>query len=106
MSSVIKRRYSAEFKAQAVELVGSGKPVKDVARDLGLSEGVLYEWLRKAGVPTGPFGGAGQRADGPMSEAEELRHLRRENARLKLDNDILKKAAVILGTKSPGKDER
>jgi transposase len=104
MSSVIRRRYSVGFKAQAVGLVSAGKPVKDVARDLGLSEGVLYEWVRKAGVPTGPYQSVG--LEGEMSEAEELRRLRRENAQLKLDNDILKKAAVILGTKSLGKDER
>lgn len=49
METVTQKRYTAEFKAQAVGLVGTGKPVKDVARDLGISEGVLYEWVRKAG---------------------------------------------------------
>ena len=60
MTTVSRKRYTSEFKAQAVELVGLGKPVPAVA---------------------------------------ELRRLRREITHLKLENDILKKAAVILGTK-------
>jgi transposase len=105
MSSVIKRRYTAEFKAQAVGLVGAGKPVKDVARDLGISEGVLYEWVRK-GSQSAEFGSEGPRAVGELPVADELRRLRRENANLKLENDILKKAAVILGTKPQPGDGR
>lgn len=109
METVIKKRYTAEFKAQAVGLVGTGKPVKDVARDLGISEGVLYEWVRKAGPQPAQLGGAGERVPLPRDEpsaTDELRRLRRENAHLKLENDILKKAAVILGTKTPPSDER
>lgn len=106
METVTKKRYSAEFKAQAVGLVGTGKPVKDVARDLGISEGVLYEWVRKAGPQPAQLGSAGGRAEGEPSGADELRRLRRENAQLKLENDILKKAAVILGTKTQSTDER
>ena len=105
MKGVTKRRYTAEFKAQAVELVGIGKPVSDVARDLGISEGVLYEWVRKSSQAV-QLGSEGRRAGGEEPEADELRRLRRENATLKLENDILKKAAVILGTKPPAKDER
>ena len=69
MKAVTRKRYTAEFKAQAVGLVGLGKPVPEVAEDLGIGTGILYGWLR------------------------------RENANLKLENDILKKAAVILGTR-------
>ncbi len=105
MNAVTKRRYTAEFKAQAVGLVGVGKPVKEVARDLGISEGVLYEWVRKGSQAT-QLGSAGPRAEGEPSGADELRRLRRENAHLKLENDILKKAAVILGTKPQPSDER
>ena len=105
MNPVTKKRYATEFKAQAVELVGVGKPVKEVARDLGISEGVLYGWVRKA-APAAPLGSEGPRAEGEPSGADELRRLRRENASLKLENDILKKAAVILGTKPQPTDER
>ena len=102
MSAVTRKRYTAEFKAQAIGLVGVGKPMPDVARDLGISEGVLYGWVRKDSQAA-QLGSAGRRAVGEEPAADELRRLRRENAHLKLENDILKKAAIILGTKpSPG----
>jgi len=98
MNPVTRKRYTAEFKAQAVGLVNVGKPVPEVARDLGISEGVLYGWVRK-GSQSAELGSAGLRAVGEQPAADELRRLRRENANLKLENDILKKAAIILGTK-------
>jgi transposase len=105
MNAVTRKRYTAEFKAQAVGLVGLGKPVSDVARDLEISEGVLYGWVRK-GSQAVQLGSEGLRAGGEPPAADELRRLRRENAHLKLENDILKKAAVILGTKPQTGDER
>lgn len=99
MKLVTRRRYTAEFKAQAVSLVGLGKPVGDVAVELEIGEGILYKWVRKEAEAQ--LGSAGPRAVGEEPEADELRRLRRENANLKLENDILKKAAVILGTNPP-----
>lgn len=98
MSSVIRKRYTAEFKAQAVGLVNLGKPVPEVARDLEVGEGILYKWVRKDGQ-SGQFGSGGIRAVGEEPAADELPRLRREILTLKLENDILKKAAVILGTR-------
>ena len=98
MEPVTRKRYTAEFKAQAVELVGLGKPVSEVAEDLEIGTSLLYGWMRKGALPA-QFGSEGLRAVGEEPEADELRRLRRENANLKLENDILKKAAVILGTK-------
>jgi transposase len=105
MIPVPKKRYTAEFKAQAVGLVELGKPVPDVARDLEISEGVLYRWVRQ-GSKAAQLGSGGQRAEGEEPAADELRRLRRENVHLKLENDILKKAAVILGTKPQAGDGR
>jgi transposase len=105
MHAVTKKRYTAEFKAQAVGLVGLGKPVSAVAEDLSLSQGVLYAWVRK-GSQSAELGSEGLRAGGELPAADELRRLRRENATLKMENDILKKAAVILGTKPPLGDGR
>ena len=101
MEPVTRKRYTAEFKAQAVELVGLGKPVPEVAEDLEIGTGVLYRWMRNGGRSGQPaqFGSVGGRALGEEPAADELRRLRREVANLKLENDILKKAAVILGTK-------
>ena len=102
MNHVTRKRYTAEFKAQAVGLVGLGKPVTEVAEDLGIGTSILYGWIRKGSQP-GHLGSGGLRAVGEESAADEVPRLRREIANLKLENDILKKAAVILGTKpQPG----
>jgi transposase len=98
MKAVTRKRYSAEFKAQAVALVGLGKPVPEVAADLEIGTSILYGWIRKGAQP-GHLGSGGLQAGGGQPTADELPRLRRENARLKLENDILKKAAVILGTR-------
>jgi transposase-like protein len=67
MTPVNRRRYSAEFKAQAIGLVEMGKPVSEVAQDLEISEGVLYAWVRK-GSPARHSGAQGRapEASGPQ----------------------------------------
>lgn len=97
MITVIRKRYTAEFKAQAINLVELGKSVSDVAQDLGIGSSILYGWVRKQGQPP-QLGSGGGRAAGEEPGADELRRLRRQLAHLQLENDILKKAAVILGT--------
>jgi transposase len=100
MKSVTRKRYTAEFKAQAVELVRVGRPVREVAQELEVGVSLLYAWAYQSSQPA-QLGSAGGRAVGEEPEADELRRLRREVATLKLENDILKKAAVILGTNPP-----
>jgi len=68
-------------------------------------EGLLYRSRRSLSQQT-QFGSGARRAGGEENEADELRRLRRENATLQLENDILKKAAVILGTKPQPKRAR
>ena len=97
MSQKTYQRYSAEFKEQALGLLALGKPVAEVAQELQVSSNLLYEWRSQHKRSQG--GSAGLRAVGEVSEADTLRALRRENARLQAENDILKKAAIILGTK-------
>ena len=98
MKTVTRKRYTAEFRAQAVGLVNLGKPVAEVAEDLGIGSSLLYGWMRKDAPK-----GSDERSAGEEPASDELRRLRREIANLKLENDILKKAAVILGTKpQPG----
>jgi transposase-like protein len=48
MKVVTRKRYSKEFKAQAVELARSGKPVPELAQELEISSGTLYRWISKA----------------------------------------------------------
>jgi transposase len=95
----LRKLYTPEFKIQALELMATGKPVPELARELGLSTNLLYNWRAGAQIPQ--VGSAGPRAGGEQSEADELRDLRRDYARLQMENDILKKAAVILGTRLP-----
>lgn len=103
MSTVTrKKRYSSDFKAHAVELVRMGKSVSEVAEELGIGTGILYRWTRSQ-RQTVQLVGADHRAGGEEGEAHELHRLRREIANLRLENDILKKAAVILGTPQPSK---
>jgi transposase len=99
MNLVQRKRYTPEFKAQAVELLGTGKPVSQVAEELCISSDLLYSWRRSS--QGAQLGSAGAPAAGGRSEADELRALRRENSLLRQENDILKKAAVILGTRLP-----
>jgi transposase len=81
--------YPPEFRRQAVELVRSGTPLKQVAAELGVSEQTLRNWRRRQEVDAG-------RAEGLTSEErEELRRLRRENRRLQQERDILKAAAAF-----------
>lgn len=90
-----RRPYPAEFRAQAVELVrSSGLEPAQVARDLGIDRDTLRRWLRQAEIDAGTQ--AGIRTD----ERAELLRLRRENALLKEERDILKKATAFFARDS------
>jgi transposase len=78
--------YPPEFRRQAIELVRSGTPLKQVASELGGSEQTLRNWRRRQEVDAG-------RAQGlTTDERDKLRRLRRENRRLRQERDILKAA--------------
>jgi transposase len=102
MKRPARNQYSSEFKAQVIELVKHGKPVPEAAKEFGIGTGILYRWTRRARQAE-QLGSEGLRAVGEEAEVEELLRLRAENADLRLENDILKKAAVILGTKPQAK---
>ena len=88
-----KRVFTTEFKREALHLVeSSGKPLAQVARELGISDNTLQGWkqqLREHGQE--PFPGSGHQTP----QEEELRRLRRENEILRQERDILKKALAI-----------
>src|ERR671932_2332523 len=83
--------YPPEFRAEAVELIRSGtKTIRELSRDLGVSDQTLRNWLRQGDID------AGRRHDGlTTSEREELRRLRSENRTLWMERDLLPKAAVF-----------
>jgi transposase len=100
-----RKQYTAEFKTQILELADHGRPVSELSQEFEVSAGLIHTWRRKASKPA-HLGSGGLRAVGDQAEADELRLLRRRVADLQLENDILKKAAVILGTKPHPKSGR
>jgi transposase len=90
--------YPPEFKAEAVAMVRSGRPFKEVAAALGMNEQSLRNWVKQADLDQG------RRQDGlTTEEREELRQLRRENARLKQERDFLKRAAAFFAKETDGR---
>jgi len=85
-----RRRFSAEFKAEVVELVrSSGKMVGAIAREMDLTETAVRAWVRQADIDAG-------RRDGlTTTEREELSRLRKENRILREERDILKRATAF-----------
>lgn len=83
--------YTKEFKLQAVDRLKRGESASDLARELGVSRKLLYKWLDR--VEQGGPNSLHDRVGRPLMGAEdELSRLRRENERLRMEVDILKKA--------------
>lgn len=92
-----RRQFSEEFKAGAVRLVlKEGRSPSQVARDLDVAPSGLANWVRQAKIDSGrgPVGAL------TSEEKEELSRLRRENRELRLERDILKKAAAFFAKES------
>lgn len=87
---ILRRSFDKEFKVSAVKLVlESGKSVKTIAAELGISDNTLFNWKKKyLQDARDAFPGKGHM----KPEQEELRKKDREIARLKMERDILKKA--------------
>jgi transposase len=92
-----RRSFSAEYKAEAVRLVKkSGKSIGLVALELGLGETALRRWVHQDEIDAGG-GGTGALTTG---EREELAQLRRDNQRLRMEREILKKATAFFARES------
>lgn len=92
-----RRKFSAEFKAETVRLVrDSDRNVSTIARELDLTETALRRWVQQAEVDAGrgPTGAL------TTSEREELAQLRRDNKRLRMERDILKRATAFFAKES------
>lgn len=90
-----RRYFSREFKAETVELIrSSGRSIPDICRDLDLTETTVRNWVRQAQVDAGEVDGV------TTDEREELRRLRTENRTLRMERDLMKKAAAFFAKDS------
>lgn len=94
---VQRQRFTPEFKREAIrQMRESGKPAAVVARELGIPRNRLYKWAADAQkLGAAAFSGSGRRPD------DELAKLKRDNERLREENEILKKAAVYFARELP-----
>ena len=85
-----RKKYDREFREGAVRIVEeTGKPIAQVARDLGVVEGTLGNWVKQARE-------AREGRDGlSKDDIEELKRLRAENAELRMERDVLKRSVVL-----------
>lgn len=89
-----RRTFTSEFKKQMVELYENGKPRAEIVDEYGLTASSLDRWIKQSQT-SGSF----SEKDNRSAEENELIALRKENQRLKMENDILKQAALIMGRK-------
>lgn len=92
MSPKPRRQFTPEQKAEAVRIVTqSGKPISQIAKEMGLTESALRNWVKQAQIDqaAAPNGAL------TTEERQELAKLRREVKRLQMERDFLKKAAAF-----------
>ncbi len=81
--------YPLEFRQQMIELVRAGRTPEELSREFEPTAQTIHNWVKQADIDLGV------RSDGLTSEErEELRRLRRENKQLRIEREILKKAAA------------
>ena len=88
-----RNSYSKEFKLEALRQLELGeRPGAEIARDLGIRRNLLYKWQEQlSNHGDGAFQGSGRR---PANQSDELTKLKKELADVKMERDILKKAAA------------
>jgi transposase len=91
-----RAQYTLEFKLEALRLIGAGQSMAEVAVTLGVAVTTLHNWQKAQ--REGKLGGPGSKPVNP--EQMELARLRAENAQLRMERDILKKAAAYFARES------
>jgi len=97
MPETTRRQFTDAFKSEAVRLTReSGRPVAQVARELGISDNVLYRWRTEQRQVESQ----GRTRQGVRAEQDELTRLKRENEMLRKERDFLKRAAAFFARAS------
>ena len=92
-----RRSFSRDFKTEAARLViDGGRSIPDVAKELDLTQSALRSWVNQARTDAG----SGPPGALTTDEREELQRLRRETRQLKMEREILKKAAAFFAKES------
>ena len=89
-----RRTFSEEQKKQLVELFNHGKPRNEIIREYDLTASAFDKWVKRINA-TGPS----REKDNRTIEEQELIKLRKENQQLRMENDVLKQAALIFARK-------
>jgi transposase len=96
MSKSTRARYTLEFKEEAVRLVKGGERPAVVAKNLGLAEQTLHNWIKASDAG----GLKGEKTQAVSKDQMEISRLRAELSRVKMERDILKKAAAYFAKES------
>lgn len=89
-----RRTYSEEQKKQLVELFNLGKPRGEIIREYDLTASAFDKWVKRINTT-----GSSREKDNRTVEEQELIQLRKENQQLRMENDVLKQAALIFARK-------
>jgi transposase len=85
-----RREFTKEFKRDAVELVRTtGRPIAQIARELGIYDSTLGNWVRQDAINRGEAEGL------TTEEHERLRQLEADNAKLRMERDLLKRTVAF-----------
>ena len=90
-----RRTYTEEQKQQLVALYNQGKTRSEIIREYDLTGSAFDRWVKRINAT-----GSSHEKDNRTPEEQELQRLRKENQQLKMENDVLKQAALIFARKS------
>jgi len=94
----VPKAYPAEFRRDVVAVARKGQaPLTQIAKDFGISESCLANWLKKADIEDGNRSGV------TRAESEELRELRKRNKLLEQENEVLRRAPAFFARELPPK---
>lgn len=88
------KKYTDEFKKQIVMLYKNGKSGPELSKEYGMTKSAIYDWAKKY-----DNSGSFKASDNISVELRRLKELEKENKQLRMENDILKQAALIMARK-------